>query len=171
MLISKSNSESSLWNTYIVNQALVCLVNTQWDKLLSTKLSDFQSRELLPANFFTEQINFKNLETNETIFKFSEDQDSFSFSNIENLRAESFIDSKYNEEGVWINGDWLPWKYSLSFQGNGEKDFPEIIFLLTEQQGATKWYSGFKQLNLVFNLPVSIIDELFKVLPSTNSLP
>ena len=129
VLISKSNSESSLWNTYIVNQALVCLVNTQWDKLLSTKLSDFQSRELLPANFFTEQINFKNLETNETIFKFSEDQDSFSFSNIENLRAESFIDSKYNEEGVWINGDWLPWKYSLSFQGNGEKDFPEIIFL------------------------------------------
>ena len=30
--------------------------------------------------------------------------------------VESFISQKFLDDGVWIAGDWIPWKYQMSLQ-------------------------------------------------------
>ena len=82
------------------------------------------------------------------------------------FKADSFIELSYNDEGVWVEGDWLPWKYSVEFQNNAENSVNSILFNLTDRYGATKWFAGSPELGLVCNLPISVIDELSKGLSS-----
>ena len=63
-----------------------------------------------------------------------------------------------------MEGDWLPWKYSICFENNNE--IKSIIFNLTDRHGATKWFAGSEELGMVCNLPISVIDELSKGLMS-----
>jgi len=166
ILISKSNDESFLWNTYFTDQALICLVNTQWNKLLSTRAVDFKKRELLPDQFLPDRIILKSLIENETLQTFSYESDGEAYDRIKGFQADSFIELAYNKEGVWVEGDWLPWKYSIVFESNDEKGIKAIIFNLTDRFGATKWFAGSEELGLVCNLPISVIDELSKGLIS-----
>ncbi len=166
LLISKSNIESSLWNTYITEQALICLVNTQWNELISTRAINFKNRELLPDQFISDRVVLNSITEKENLHIFSYETDGEAYDRIMEFQAESFIELSYNDEGVWVEGDWLPWKYSVEFQNNAENGVNSILFNLTDRYGATKWFAGSPELGLVCNLPISVIDELSKGLNS-----
>ena len=162
LLISKSNEQSSLWNTYFTDQALICLVNTQWNKILSTRAIDFKKQELLPDQFLSDRVVLKSLSENKILHTFSYESDGEAYDRIKEFQADSFIELNYNDEGVWVEGDWLPWKYSICFESNEGNEIKSIIFNLTDRYGATKWFAGSEELGLVCNLPISVIDELSK---------
>ena len=74
ILISKSNSETSLWNTYVTDQAFIGLVDTQWNKLLSVNAIDYQDRKLFPAQFRPDQIDLKTIHNSKVISTLTYDE-------------------------------------------------------------------------------------------------
>ncbi len=166
ILISKSNSESSLWNTYLTDQALICLVNTQWNKILSVEAINYKDRRLLPPNFLTAQILIKTLEDNQILSSLNYETHGETFERFVEFKADYFVDLSFNNEGVWVDGDWLPWRYSICFENSDENDSSSLSFNLTDRIGGTRWYAGSEELGLVCNLPISLIDELGKELNS-----
>ena len=44
ILITKSNSETTFWSTYITDEAFTCFVNSDWSKLLSINAIDYKDR-------------------------------------------------------------------------------------------------------------------------------
>ena len=171
VLISRSNSESSLWNTYVINQAIICLVNTPWNHLLSTNRMEFKNRNLLPQDFRCDQIILKRKDPEEIILEHSLKSDIQTLKNIQSFRAKSFIDSSFNDDGVWIEGDWLPWKYSIQFLSTDQHDSSSFVFELSERQGADKCYAGCEKLGVICSLPISIIDDLFNLIRSQTPTP
>ena len=61
--------------------------------------------------------------------------------------------------------------FSICFKCLDSEDFTPIEFNLTDRIGGTKWYAGSEELGMVFNLPISIIDELGKELNSSHHKP
>jgi hypothetical protein len=160
LFASKLNSETSLWNTYVSEHAFVCLVENQWDQIISTQAIDYKDRRLLPIEYQTDQIIIKSLKDESISYSLTLDSDGESYQRLIDFQAESYIDLSYNTEGIWHNGDWLPWKYSLQFIPSDTNGFQPIEFQLTDRIGGTKWFAGSEELGLVANLPITIIDEL-----------
>ena len=160
LFASKLNSETSLWNTYVSEHAFVCLVENQWDQIISTQAIDYKDRRLLPIEYQTDQIIIKSLQDESISYSLTLDSDGESYQRLIDFQAESYIDLSYNNEGIWHNGDWLPWKYSLQFIPSDTNGFQPIEFQLTDRIGGTKWFAGSEELGLVANLPITIIDEL-----------
>ena len=171
LLISKSNSETSLWNTYVTDQAFIGLVDTPWNKLLSVNAIDYQDRNLFPTQFRSDQILLKTVKNPEVISTLTYETKGEAFERFLGFQADYFVDLSYNNEGIWVDGDWLPWVYSICFQSSESEDSTPIEFNLTDRIGGTKWYAGSEDLGMVFNLPIPIIDELGKELHSSNSKP
>jgi hypothetical protein len=171
ILISKSNSETSLWNTYATDQAFIGLVDTPWNKLLSVNAMDFQDRKLFPAQFRPDRIDLKTINNLNVISTLTYESKGEAFERFLGFQADYFVDLSYNREGIWVNGDWLPWMYSICFQRSKSEDSTPIEFNLTDRIGGTKWYAGSEELGMVFNLPISIIDELGKELHPSNNKP
>lgn len=160
LFASKLNSETSLWNTYVSEHAFVCLVENQWDQIISTKAMDYKDRRLLPIEYQTDQIIIKSLQDESISYSLTVETDGESYQRLVDFQAESYIDLSYNHEGIWHNGDWLPWKYSVQFIPSDTNGFQPIEFQLTDRIGGTKWFAGSEELGLVANLPITIIDEL-----------
>ena len=114
ILISKSNSETSLWNTYVTDQAFIGLVDTQWNKLLSVNAIDYQDRKLFPAQFRPDQIDLKTIHNSKVISTLTYDAKGEAFERFLGFQAEYFIDLSYNNEGIWVDGDWLPWVFQFA---------------------------------------------------------
>jgi hypothetical protein len=171
ILISKSNSETSLWNTYVTDQAFIGLVDTPWNKLLSVNAIDYQARNLFPVQFRPDRIDLKTIKKPELISTLTYETKGETFERFLGFQADYFVDLSYNQEGIWVEGDWLPWVYSICFQSSESKDSTPIEFNLTDRIGGTKWYAGSEELGMVFNLPIQIIDELGKELHPSNTKP
>ena len=171
IFISKTNTESSLWSTYVTEQALICLVNSDWSNLLSTHAIDYKDRMLLPEQFQCDQIILKSVADEKILATISFESNGESFARLLGFKADFFVDLSYNDEGVWVDGDWLPWKYSISFGSSEENSAGNIAFHLTERMGGTKWYAGSEELGLVCNLPIFVIDELAKELQPERITP
>ena len=160
LFASKLNSETSLWNTYVSEHAFVCLVENQWDQIISTQAIDYKDRRLLPIEYQTDHIIIKSLQDESISYSLTVETDGESYQRLVDFQAESYIDLSYNHEGIWHNGDWLPWKYSVQFIPSDTNGFQPIEFQLTDRIGGTKWFAGSEELGLVANLPITIIDEL-----------
>ena len=105
-------------------------------------------------------IIIKSLKDESISYSLTLDSDGEAYQRLIDFQAESYIDLSYNNEGIWHNGDWLPWKYSLQFIPSDTNGFQPIKFQLTDRIGGTKWFAGSEELGLVANLPITIIDEL-----------
>lgn len=171
LLISKSNTDTSLWNTYVTEQAFICLVNTPWDRLLSVEATDYKDRRLLPDQFSFDQIILKSFQDEKELSTFTQESMGEAYERLLGFKADSFIDLSYNNEGIWVDGDWLPWRYSLHFETLDVNGANSVVFHLTDRVGGTKWFAGSEELGLVCNLPISIIDELAKGLAPEQSDP
>ena len=59
------------------------------------------------------------------------------FDKLVNFKADYFVDLTYNQDGVWVEGDWLPWKYTVVFEPADTMDLDSPTFSLTERIGGT----------------------------------
>jgi hypothetical protein len=84
------------------------------------------------------------------------------FEVIRRFTASEFIQDRFNNEGAWVSGDWVPWKYKLTFESQNNEE--KVEFHLSERTGATSWYGGSELLGLTFNLQIQVIDEMSKLI-------
>jgi len=167
LLFSKSNNDSSFLKTFVTEQALVCLVNEHCEKLLKIPSIQFRERSLFPADFVPDRINLKPLDTIENPIILSTESDGETFERLLDFRAEGFFASLPDKDGAWIDGNWFPWRYSLTFQQLKEGNSEAIEFFLSDRIGASTWYAGSMEQNIVCTLPIHLIDELESILSSS----
>ena len=158
-LFSRNTDEDNIWTVNDRDRSLLCLVERDFNSLLGISALDFRSKNILPENDKFTELNLFKIDSNESkTIKLENDTESYNI--LSNFMAESFISNKFLNDGVWIDGDWIPWKYKISFT-TGDTNNTEIYdFKLSERKGATKWYGGDRSTNLIFNLPINIIDDL-----------
>lgn len=171
ILVSESIEDASLSKIYNSEQSLICVVDENLAEILSTENLSFRLKTLLPPNLSIEAYDLIDLESEKVLY--SSDQNSSETGNgfINSFKAEKYLSNKFDKEGTWVEGNWFPWKYKISF--NTTSDLvakPE--FHLSERKGATSWYCGSKDQGVTFNLPIGIIDQLSLVIaPETLPSP
>ena len=160
ILICDSVDQSSLWKTFLSDQSLICIIEYPWSETLNRKGLHYHKKELM-KNFENYTLaNLTKIDGNNTKTLTLSDSNQ-SFEVIRKFTASEFIQDKFNNEGAWVSGDWVPWKYLLVFKHpNGDED---IEFHLSEKTGATSWYGGSELLGLTFNLQIQLIDEMSKL--------
>ncbi|MDA8990676.1 DUF4340 domain-containing protein [Opitutales bacterium] len=158
---NRTADEESMWTIWDKNQSIICLVKEDFGKLLTIDPLEFKSKLLMPTDFATDEIILGNNDTNETILLNSEKNQN-SFSIITKFEANEFVNDMYLEDGSWIAGDWVPWKYQLMFRS--KKNEAVYNYRLSQRKGATTWYAGDPKTGLIFNLPITIIEEIANLL-------
>jgi hypothetical protein len=167
ILFSKSNNDSSFLKTFVTEQALVCLVNEHCEQLLTSPSIRFRERSLFPSDFEPDKINLKHLDTTENPIILSIESDGETFERLLDFRAENFFSSLPDKDGAWIDGNWVPWRYSLKFHQASEGNQEAFEFFLSDRIGASTWYAGSMEQNIVCTLPIHLIDELESILSSS----
>lgn len=166
ILICDSVDQSSLWKTFLSDQSLICIVEYPWSETLNRKGLHYHKKVLI-QNFENYTLaNLTKIDSNNTkSLTLSESNQTFEV--IRKFTASEFIQGKFNNEGAWVSGDWVPWKYLLVFENPNEDE--DIEFHLSEKTGATSWYGGSKLLGLTFNLQIQLIDEMSKLVKHFDS--
>jgi len=143
------------------------LVNQHCEEILTLNPLEFRKKSLIPTGFLPNQIIFSSLEkaVNPSLLNLKENGESFE--RLMGFKADRFLDSKPEQDGAWIDGNWVPWTLLIKFK-NAEQDNPQTVqFLLSDRFGATTWYAGSLEEDIVFTLPIHLIDELNKIQPSS----
>ncbi|HBJ61020.1 MAG TPA: hypothetical protein DDY76_04725 [Opitutae bacterium] len=161
ILICDSVDQSSLWKTFLSDQSLICTVEYPWSEILSRKGLHYR-KKLLVTNFPDYTLaNLTQIDGNDTqSLTLSESNQTFEV--IRRFTASEFIQDRFNNEGAWVSGDWVPWKYKLTFESQNNEE--KVEFHLSERTGATSWYGGSELLGLTFNLQIQVIDEMSKLI-------
>jgi hypothetical protein len=155
---NRTTDEDKMWTVIDQNNELVCLIQKDFNKLLKITSIHFRTKNLLDKKFTPSSILLHNYDNNKS---FSIDcNGTKAIEPLNNLSAETFLDNDFSLDGTWVNGDWIPWKYSLSFSEYGQGDFSGIKFLLSDRKGAGTWYGGDPKSELIFQFPINVIDSL-----------
>ena len=91
--------------------------------------------------------------------------------NINEIKTEfivkKYLDNPYEETGVWVSGDWIPWKYKINFRDTNED--LHLTLSLSSLKDSNTWIAGNADNNHTFILE-SEVSEWFKskVLDSEN---
>ena len=150
-----------IWTVMDKNQSLICLIQKDFNKLLDIEPLAFRSNNLLPADFAFNDITISKNDSNAS-FTLETSKISKESPSLLNFRADTFINSTFLEDGTWIEGDWIPWKYTLSFSNIEINSTQSFEFQLSERKGATNWYGGDPTNGLIFKLPINTIDEVYR---------
>ena len=110
LLFSKSNNDSSFLKTFVTEQALVCLVNENCEKLLKSPYIRFRERSLFPRGFEPDKINLSSLETTANPLILSIESDGETFERLTDFRAETFLilsqeKAEHGSMGIGFHGD------------------------------------------------------------------
>ena len=161
ILICDSVDQSSLWKTFLSDQSLICTVEYPWSEILNRKGLHYR-KKLLMTNFPDYTLaNLTQIDGNDTqSLTLSESNQTFEV--IRRFTASEFIQDRFNNEGAWVSGDWVPWKYKLTFESQNNEE--NVEFHLSKRTGATSWYGGSELLGLTFNLQIQVIDEMSKLI-------
>ena len=155
---NRTTDEDKMWTVIDQKNGLVCLIQKDFNKLLKITSINFRTKNLLDEKFIPGIIILHNYDNNKS---FSiECNRTETTEPLNNLSAETFLDNAFSEDGTWVNGDWIPWKYSLSFSEHDKKDFSGTKFLLSDRKGAGTWYGGDPKSELIFQFPINVIDSL-----------
>jgi hypothetical protein len=155
---NRTTDEDKMWTVIDQKNGLVCLIQKDFNKLLKITSINFRTKNLLDEKFIPGIIMLHNYDNNKS---FSiECNRTETTEPLNNLSAETFLDNAFSEDGTWVNGDWIPWKYSLSFSEHDKKEFSGSKFLLSDRKGAGTWYGGDPKSELIFQFPINVIDSL-----------
>jgi len=164
-LFSRTTDEDKIWTVNVKDRSLLCLVERDFNSLLGISALDFRSKNILPENYKFTELRLSKIDSNESrTIKLENDTQPYNI--LSNFMAESFISKEFIDDGVWIAGDWIPWNYQLSFTTGDTNNTQTYDFKLSERKGATTWYGGDQSTNLIFNLPINIIDDLDELFKS-----
>ena len=158
---TRTRDTEQMWTVIDQNQSVICLIEKDFNKLLDIKPLTFRHKSLLPKDFNTSNIIISNNDSNSSL-TFDLPRISKETQSLLNFSAETFIDSTFLKDGTWVGGDWIPWKYNLSFSNSDMNNSQRLDFQLSERKGATIWYGGDPNSKLIFKLPINTIDEIQK---------
>ena len=165
--LSRMQDTEQMWTVIDQNQSIICLVQTDFNKLLDIKPLTFRNKSLLPKNLVSNFVLIEKYDSNTSI-KIDTSQSTKDDNSLLNFRAETFINSYFLEDGTWIEGDWIPWEYNLSFRNSEDNNSNEKEFRLSERKGANTWYGGDPVNGLIFKLPLNLIDLLYSATTRTD---
>ena len=158
--LSMMKDTEQMWAVIDKEKSLICLVQNDFNKILDINSLTFRDKNLLPDNFISNLITIEKYDSNTSVridtSKSSEDDNS-----LLNFKAETFINSDFLDDGTWIEGDWIPWEYELSFLNSEMNKTKAIKFHLSGRKGASTWYGGDPENGLIFNLPLNLIDKIY----------
>lgn len=159
ILVSESIEDASLSKIYDSGQSLICVVDENLAEILSTENLSFRTKTLLPENLSFESYDLIDLESKEVVYSSDQNSSEDGSGFFDSFKAEKYLSNKFDKEGTWVEGNWFPWKYKISF-----KTSPDSVakpeFHLSERKGATSWYCGSEDQGVTFNLPIGVIDQL-----------
>ena len=166
LLFSRSNDQSSYLKAFVSEQALICLVNEHCEELLNTKSLQYRKKSLFPLGFKPDRIIFKSLKKAVDPSILAINSGGESFERLMDFKAKNYINSQPNEDGTWVDGNWVPWCFSLKFEKMLDDSKQSIEFLLSDRIGGSTWYAGLIDEQIVCTLPIHLIDELTTIHPS-----
>ena len=85
-----------------------------FNKILDINSLTFRDKNLLPDNFTPSFITIEKYDSNTSV-RIDTSKSSEHDNSLLNFKAETFINSDFLDDGTWIEGDWIPWEYELSF--------------------------------------------------------
>ena len=155
---NRTTDEDKMWTVTDQNNELVCFIQKDFNKLLKITSINFRTKNLLDEKFNPSSILLYNYDNNKS---FSIDcNGTNAIEPLNNLSAETFLYNDFSLDGTWVNGDWIPWKYSLSFSEYDHEESSGIKFFLSDRKGAGTWYGGDPKNKLIFQFPINVIDSL-----------
>ena len=159
ILVSESIEDASLSKIYDSGQSLICVVDENLAEILSTENLSFRTKTLLPENLSFESYDLIDLESKEVLYSSDQNSSEDGSGFFDSFKAEKYLSNKFDKEGTWVEGNWFPWKYKISFKTSADS-VAKPEFHLSERKGATSWYCGSEDQGVTFNLPIGIIDQL-----------
>ena len=159
ILVSESIEDASLSKIYNSEQSLVCLVDVNLIGILTTDSLPFRTKSLLPSDSSISAYDISMTDNREVIYSSDRNSTEQEINFISSFKVETYISNKFKNDGAWVEGDWVPWKYKLSFT-SASTDDAKFDFFLSEKKGSTTWYCGSDKEGTTFNLPINIIEEL-----------
>ena len=158
--LSMMKDTEQMWAVIDKEKSLICLVQNDFNKILNIDSLTFRDKNLLPDNFISNLITIEKYDSN-TSLRVDTSKSSEKDNSLLNFKAETFINSDFLDDGTWIEGDWIPWEYELSFLNSEMNKTKAIKFHLSERKGANTWYGGDPENGLIFKLPLNIIDKIY----------
>ena len=164
---NRTTDVDKMWTVFDQNQSLICLIQMDFNKLLKINPITFRTKQLLPIDFQAEKVRLYDFDSN-TTYKFESEQNLNTLEEFSNFTAESFVNSSFKKDGIWIEGDWIPWKYDLILSSEENNDSRDFQFRLSERKGANTWYGGDPVNGLIFKLPINYIDYLYEIIKNVD---
>ena len=105
--LSRMQDTEQMWTVIDQNQSIICLVQTNFNKLLDINPLTFRNKSLLPKNFVSNFVSIQKYDSNTSI-KIDTSQSTKDDNSLLNFRAEAFINSYFLEDGTWIEATGFP---------------------------------------------------------------
>jgi len=142
-----------------MEKSLICLTQTNWEMILRTDIKEFMTREVGETNASYERIEFISQEDNSSVVTISEESHGELFQMICEIRAEEILSDSLDPDGIWHEGNWIPWTFKANFfDHSGIKN---SIFLC---KNTSHWFGGTAYNEITFSLPLPVSDSLSRLL-------
>ena len=162
--INRTDNENRAWTIMDKTRSFICMVQEDFEKVLGINMLKFRDKRLFKKEFSPTKISILKNDDNRSL-SITRISNPSLLKVFENFSVEDYCESKYMNDGTWINGDWVPWKYKIYFLDKNNTDL-SYSFRLSERKGATTWYGGDPLTKLTFNLTIPTIDELEMLISS-----
>lgn len=160
ILIQNNQLDATLSKILMVEESLLCLVEEDWNKIFSIKPYEFKKKSVLGENKLIKNIQMNYFDSNQSFYNL-ENNTSIDLSNdLINFEVESFVNKKSSLDGTWLEGDWVPWVYTINIE-YWDKTISKVF--LSEKLSEKQWLGSLFNENHTFNLPISLIQKLSKV--------
>lgn len=160
ILIQNNQLDATLSKILMVEESLLCLVEEDWSKIFSIKPYNFKKRSVMGKNNLIKNIQINNFESNQSIYNLENNTTIDLSDDFKNLEVESFMNDKSSLDGTWLEGDWVPWVYTINIEYS---DKTNSKIFLSDKISDKQWLGSLINENHTFNLPISLIQKLSKV--------
>ena len=157
--IDKTSDEVSFWKTFVVEKSLICLTQTNWDLILKADIKKYMTREVVKPETKFESINFSLKDDNSSVIIISKDVHGDLFETIKEITANEIVQDNLDPDGIWNDGNWLPWIYKADFYENSK-----ITNSILLSKNSTNWFGGSSYSNTMFSVSPKISNSLGKLL-------
>ena len=170
VLISKNKLNASLWKTLRVEDSLLCLVDEELNNILELMSFQLKDRNII-RNQRISNLTIVDIESNNTIHKSIDDSNDTIIAHFKDLQVHSFLNNNGKIDGTWSNGDWVPWRFNLTFNHDNDISTNNTFSILVSDVLKTNEMIGkFDDNNVTFKFPIKSINQLLLLKKEFNDI-
>ena len=170
VLISKNKLNASLWKTLRVEDSLLCLVDEELNNILELMSFQLKDRNII-RNQRISNLTIVDIESNNTIHKSIDDSNDTIIAHFKDLQVHSFLNDNGKIDGTWNNGDWVPWRFNLTFNHDNDISTNNTFSILVSDVLKTNEMIGkFDDNNVTFKFPIKSINQLLLLKKEFNDI-